>query len=249
MIMRYHSIKQIACLGLLGAALACPSISRAADYTVHSGWDLFPTVSAVFNNVPFQGVPLGTYNFGSGPIAVGNTDTIIHRSNPIVGSAGGTAGFTATLDVLQLRSVNQVSFGGGPLGYYYVTLQSARGGTATIDTGSMYFAPDNASGTFTDLMDVYFDVRYASLTGPIVLSTDCLMDNTGAEWTHLGSYDPVIEHVNYLLDGTQQEDFWTPYVVHIDPVGNIHIVPEPSGLALLCLGVLCLAIKTRRGRK
>ena len=34
-----------------------------------------------------------------------------------------------------------------------------------------------------------------------------------------------------------------------DQSGDMTLVPEPSGLALLGLGVLCLAIKTRRGRK
>jgi hypothetical protein len=252
--MRYHSTKQIASLCLLGALMAWPSIGRAATpYTVAPGWDLFPTVSALFQNVAFQGVPLGTYNFGGaiGVQNVGNTDTIIYRPAVIVGSSGGTVGFAGTMVAWQLRSVNQVSFGGGPLGYYYLTLQSARGGPASIDTGSMYFNPDNTQGTFSDLLDVFFDVRYGSLNGPIVYSADCLMQNDGAGWTHAGSYPPVIDEVNHYLYGPGDigADFWSPYVIHFDPQGDIHIVPEPSGLVLFGVGALALFARVRSNRE
>lgn len=249
--MHYNSLKQIARSCLLGVALAWPSTSRA-DLTVHSGWDLLATGSGTTVNwVPFQGVPLGTFDFGGsiGLQNVGNTDTIIYRPTDTTGSAGGTVAFTAYLAALQLRSVSQVSFGGGPLGYYYLTLQSVRGGPASTDTGLMTFNADpNVGGTFTDTLDVFFDVRFGSLTGPIVLSDACMLNNAGAAWTHDGSSAPVIDGVNHLLNGTDtSQDFWPGYIAHSDSLGNIHIIPEPSGLVLFGLGVLALATKLRRG--
>jgi hypothetical protein len=221
--MRYQSIKQIAGLGLVFAALAFPSLSRA-DYTVESGWDLFSTLSAQFQNVPFLGVPLGTFDFGGsiGVQDVGNVDTIMHRPTDIIGSSGGTVGFTATLVALQLRSVSQVDFGAG-LGYYYITLQSDHGGPVSTDTGSMYFATNNAGGTFTDELVDYVDVRYGSLTGSIVYTGSCVLTNDGANWFH--------------TDETS-DDFWTPYVDHHNIVSrDFHIVPEPSVCSLaVCLG-------------
>ena len=125
--MRYQLIKQIAVLGLVVAGLACPSVSRADDYTIHSGWDLFVTDPNVttFMYVPFQGVPLESFNFGGTNQNVGNTDTIMYRPTNIVGpDGGGSTSFTANLVAWQLRTVNQTDFGGlAPFGYYYLTLQ------------------------------------------------------------------------------------------------------------------------------
>lgn len=255
--MRYHSIKQMASLCLLGAALACPSISRGQPYTIAPGWDLFTTATppTMFDNIPFQGVPLGTFNFGGsiGIQNVGNTDTIIQRLTPITGSSGGTVSFTADLAALQLVSVNPVSIGGGPVGYYFLTLQSERGGTASTDSGLMYFNPDNTGGTFTDTLNVYYDLRFGSLIGPIVSSSDVSLVNAGTTWTHDGSYPPVIPGVNQSLNGGSDTsgDFWAGEWTVADQSGDMILVPnpEPSSLALLCVGVLCLAIKTRRGRK
>ncbi|MGA2324338.1 MAG: PEP-CTERM sorting domain-containing protein [Sedimentisphaerales bacterium] len=265
--MRYHSIKQIARLCLLGAALACPSISQADPYTIASGWDLFTTATppTKFDNIPFQGVSLGTFDFGGsiGVQNVGNTDTIMYRPTKIVGSSGGTVPFTAQLVGLQLESVGPVSIGGGPVGEYFLTLQSFRGGAASTDSGLMYFNPDNAGGTFTDTLDVYYDLRYGNLIGPIVASGECVLPlvppegTSGDPWTHNGSYPPVIQNVNYLLDGTDTtKDFWPgpppdpDYDVHSDGSANTHavlVIPEPSGLALLSLGGLAL-LRRRRGK-
>jgi hypothetical protein len=251
--MRYHSTKQIASVCLLGALMACPSICRAGD-VIHSGWDLFPTVYARFQGVEFQGVPLGTYTFGpnggypGGTYAVGNADTIIYRSSNITNLHSGPVPFTAELVAMQLRSVNQVDFGAG-LGYYYITLQSDRGGPVSSSTGLMDF--DN--GMFTDQLTDYVDVRFGALTGPIVLTAVCALINDGATWTPTQLYQPAIPGVNYELagPGITSMDFWVPGVTHWDGVNwaNVHIVPEPSGLALFCVAVLCLALKTRRGQK
>ena len=92
---------------------AFPSAIRA-DNVVLAGFDLFTTVPGTQVNLgpagiqPFQGVPLGTFNFGTGPIATFNTDTIVQRQgNATVGSPT----VPIQLIALQLMSVNQFNLG------------------------------------------------------------------------------------------------------------------------------------------
>ena len=60
-----------------------------------------------------------------------------------------------------------------------------------------------------------------------------------AGWYRTDSFFDVVPEIS--LD----DSIWT----YSDQSGNMTLVPEPSGLALLCMGSLCLAIKTWRGRK
>jgi hypothetical protein len=254
--MRNRFIKHFAASGVLAAALAGPSAVQAS-FTVASGWDLFTTATpaTTFNYVPFQGVPLGTFDFGGsiGVQNVGNTDTIIQRPTNISGPLGGpgSTAFAADLVAFQLESANPVNFGAG-LGYYFLTLQSERGGPASTDSGVMTFNSAGTGGTFSDVLDVYYDLRFGSLTGPIVASGGCVLNNAGASWTHDGSYPPIINGVNYMLDGTDTgEDFWPGYIVHYDGLGDIHVVPEPTtmmagALLLLPFGASTLRILRKR---
>jgi hypothetical protein len=235
--MRYQSIKQIAGLGLVVAALAFPSLSRA-DYTVDSGWDLFTTQpGTMFDYVPFLGVPLTNFDFGGsiGVKNVGSVDTIMYRPTDITNSSGGTVGFTADMVAFQLRTVSdQVNFGAGP-GYYYLTLDPNY--TSTAD-GMMYFNPDDLGGTFSSSVSVYYDLRYLSLDGLIVFGGNAILTNSGAFWDHTSASAPVITGVNYLLNGTDtSEDFWPGMITYTNGFGDVHIVPEPSVCSLAaCLG-------------
>ena len=86
------------------------------------GWNCFDTVSGtVYNGLLLEGVPLGTFDFGSGPVSVGNTDTIIQRLGT-VNASGGTMSISVV--ALQLQTVNQVNLGAG-LGYYFATLDTS----------------------------------------------------------------------------------------------------------------------------
>jgi hypothetical protein len=228
------------------------SVASRAELTIHSGWDLFITDSSVttFNYEPFQGVPLGTFDFGGTNQNVGDVDTIVYRPTNIVGpDGGGSTNFTANLVAWQLRSVNELNWGAGP-GYYYLTLQSARGGPASTDTGTMTFNSGGTNGTFTDTLDVFFDLRFGSLTGTIVMSNECALWNYGAAWTRDGSYPPVITNVNYLLNGSDTtEDFWPGRITHYGEgadAGNIHSVPEPSTMVLVCIGGIMGLWRIRR---
>src|SRR5258708_39408506 len=84
----------------------------AVSLTVNSGYDLFGSAPGTsFPGLgPLVGVPLGAYDFGSGPVAVGNTDTIVRRlSNVTVAAAGNTAPTNLTVLALQLETAAPVN--------------------------------------------------------------------------------------------------------------------------------------------
>src|SRR5690349_12266098 len=85
--MRGKLLRRGVILGMLLTVftLAFPSVSKADPLVLH-GFDLFTTVPGSTKvNLPgvgiqpFKGVPLGTFNFGSGPVDTGNADTIVRR--------------------------------------------------------------------------------------------------------------------------------------------------------------------------
>src|SRR5688572_2677905 len=88
--------------------------SAQADYIVLEGYDLFQsTRKTTFGGVNFQGVPLGSFDFGSGPEKTWSTDTIMQRKQ--AADTGGSPGTAPPIDIefvaLQLRSVAPVDFG------------------------------------------------------------------------------------------------------------------------------------------
>jgi hypothetical protein len=156
---------------------------------------------------------------------------------------------------LQLQTVNQVSLGGGPVGYYFATLDTSQpnSGVLTIDS----FPSGGSPGTFHDDFVVYFDIRYGAINGPIVAEpaplTLYIDPGDGDWWPTLPPSSPPLMH--HYPDGPPP---WTDlHVVTIDPDVSDSIVdgfypvgvPEPSSLALLCCGVLSLALKTRWSQK
>ncbi len=209
----------------------------AGSLTVNAGYDLFASGPATtFPGLGgLMGVPVGTFDFGTGPVPVGNTDTIVHRLSDVTVAAIGDTG-TARLEMvaLQLESVAPVDFAGNGLDHYFVTLQSVRGGPATFGSMDITFLSQEG-GTFSSFFGIFFDIRKGSLVGPIVLSDVLTLSNQGAEWGR----DPppgaiLIDGVNHFLNGTDNRtDFWpiTPFQ-EAHPNGAIHEVltatPEPS---------------------
>ena len=247
-----------ALIGVVAVAvmLFAPSPSQAA-FTVHSGYDLFQTApGTTFLGVPFVGVPLNDYDFGSGLTDVGNTDVIVHRLDTVTVSGAGETGTTSlVMEALQLRSATQVDLGAG-LGFYYVTLQSARGGPAT--TGSMAITfTDMSGGTFDSTFDVFFDLRFGGIDGMIVASSKKTLTSTGSAWDRIPPPGVIlIDGVNYRLNGADtSEDFWPSPIIHVAPDGTKHVVtvatPEPASLtlALSAAGSLGLLRLLRRKSK
>lgn len=254
------------CVSLV--VLFCPSQSLAS-LTVHSGWDLLVTLpSTQFQGQNYAGVPYSTFNFGGtiGTQNVGITDTIMYRTqNATVSSVGDTITVPIQLVGLQLRSENPFLPGDQ---YAYITLQTGISSTGSL---SITFGPEgDPHGTFTSSFDVFFDVHYGSLDGPIIQSGDKVLSTSITTppqelfWAHDPSSKvgvPLIAGVDYLLDGTDTlEDFWSinvdpisgqilpGIIIHDDGQGTIHAVtnPEPATICLLALGGLALL---RRNRK
>ena len=229
-----------AMLTVVGAANAGP--------VVNPGFESFQSLTGTtFGGVAFQGVPIGTFNFGGtiGVKAVGGTDTIVQRLAPATGAAIPTQ----LLD-LQLMSTAPTNFGLGT-GFYFITLQSARGGPASTGSMTIGFGPEAPPGlphgTFDFFFDIFFDVRLGSLGGPIALSDVLRQTSNGVPWNHFPTPDALeIAGVNTLLNGTNRNaDFWPIGTFQaVLPTGavqrmtNTTTVPEPGSLSLLAIGVL-----------
>jgi hypothetical protein len=237
-------------LGVLGVLFlwSMPGRSRASD-VVASGWDLFRTVSpgTMFGSIPFQGVPLGSFDFGGsiGTKPTGNADTIVRRldnalpQDPVI---------PVEIVALQLQSVQPIDIGLG-LDFHYVTLQSARGGPASLGQmtiNGLTQTEGQPHGAFDSFFDVFFDIRHGSLNGPIVFSSNDRIAASGL-WGHVAPPGAVkIPDVNYLLNGTDiSQDFWpiTPIVEQGQLTIHMvtHALPEPGATVLFCMGVLSLA--------
>ena len=240
--------------------LSCLFVAAPAEaaFTVAPGYDLLETAQPTsFMNVPFQGVPLGTFDFGSGSVGVGSADTIVHRSGTatVAGPGPGTASaIPIELVALQLESVAPVDLGAG-LNNYFITLQSARGGPVSAGQMDITFA-SQAGGTFSSFFDVFFDIRVGSLNGPIILSNDLVLSSNGTDWNrNPGANAVVIDGVNHNLNGSdQQADFWPGPITEQHPSGAVHsvveaTVPEPSSLIVWSLIGLSLGIAGWRRRK
>jgi hypothetical protein len=243
-------------LSLIVVLLLAPSDGRAG-LIVAPGWDLFASgPGTTFNGQPFTGVPLGSFDFGvAGVHTVGNADTIVQRMSSAsvpgpVPPSDAAAPIAIEMVALQLVSVNPIDLGVG-LGFYYITLQSARGGPATEGEMTITFDSEDG-GTFDSFFDVFFDIRFGDLNGPIVFSDNLLLTSANVAWGRIPPISVVeIDGVNRFLNGVNRDDdFWpVPFIEQhaggatheVFPANVAAAVPEPSGFALvLCLGASVL---------
>jgi len=251
-------------LGLAGILWLPSALQSQQVGPGYNGFDTVTTGSSVtmFDGIPWEGVPIahtGFYNFGGsiGVQNIGNTDTIIQRVGSPVTAPGGTIGLS--VDALQLETVTPVSLGGGPVGNYFVTLDTSAPNTGQLTITS--FPNAGSPGTFSDYFTVNFDIRYGSLTGPIVAPEQTLTLTASGDWQttpppsgappimhqtggppndwHVVTGDPDFENDPALID----PDSSIPGDEAFQPFG----VPETfSTLALLGLGTVCLLAGERR---
>lgn len=238
-----------------GGALALGIIGRpvaaTADTSVSTGWDLLMTDAGLtsFLGVPWQGVPLGSFDFGGviGQEGVGLTDTIVRR---LEAAHAPVETIPIELVALQLQSVMPVDLGAG-LGIHYITLQSQRGGPASAGRMTIQFGAEGVPhGHFDSFFDVFFDVRLGALDGPIVASDSLPLVSVPTPWHH----DPppnsmLIDGINRNLNGVDPAtDFWpVGSIVEQHPLG-LHVVeptPEiPEGGPFLSMAVLAMIVGT-----
>jgi hypothetical protein len=238
--MLHRTVRQFLLWGLataLGVSLLPGESRGGGSLSVHAGYDLF--AAGPGTSFPglgeLEGVPFNSFNFSAGLVPVGNTDTVVQRLSDVsVMAVGDTEMTQLEMVALQLRTVGPIDFGNFGVDSYFVTLQSARGGPATMGSLSITFLSQE-NGTTSSFFDVFFDIRKGSLTGPIVYSDELTLSNDGAAWGR----DPppgavVIPGVNSLLNGRDNsEDFWpvTPFL-ESHPSGATYVAmtstPEPS---------------------
>jgi hypothetical protein len=211
---------------------------------VAPGWNLLQTdpASTMLFGEPFQGVPLGTFDFVDPTIGVkdvGPTDTLIRRvAAAAVPGPGNSTTVDTVVDAFQIRSVNPVSILGGPFGIYYVTLASRRGGPVSTGTMTINFGPEgDPHGTFSSSFSLFADVRLGGLDGPILDSRVITIPDSGSvPWTHNPTGPIQIPGVNIELNGQSFEnDFWIEgNVLKQTPNGTIGA--GNAGLAVPDLG-------------
>ena len=218
--MRYLSIRFVMISMLVGlfSGMASPNASRAASIVL-GGWDLFhtPAGDATFAGVDFHGVNLGSFDFGSGLVGVGSTDTIVHRK----ADASDGVAINIELVKLQLESVSQVNLGAG-VGFYFITLDPAR-----PSLGTMTITND---GTFRSAITVNFDIRKDTLGGAIVQTGSLALASSGSKWSHTAPDDALlINGINNKLNGTDTtQDFWGfPKEIHVEDGSKHDPVPAP----------------------
>jgi hypothetical protein len=246
-------------LGLfLTAGTALLRCSFASAQQVDPGYDLFTTINDDFVGNPFSSNPLGSFTFPNpdgnpNPITfpTGDTDTIIQR---LSAATPGSPTVAIQMDAFQLVSTTPISFDGGPVGFYFITLQSTDGtGPASTGQETIYWNA-NTGGTFTSSLDVYFDVHYSSANGPIVDSGNRQLTSTDVDWSSVPAPgDLTIPSINFILDQLNGND--DLFLGETDPVLSFDVnildgpaMPEPASLGLLAVGAFALWTRPRRKR-
>ena len=193
-----------AALAVLAAGAALPApVAATGPLAIAPGHDLFVTdaqVSSIglpdFPLMHFRGVPLGTYDFGDGPVDVGVTDTIVRRD----GASAAMPLAAVELVSLQLQGVEDPTL--------FVTLQSARGGNAldppvgppSLGLIQVQFDPSGLGGAFDSTINVNFDLRVGSIDGPILLSDSLVLSPTSTPFSHVNDHLRCMTHPEFLTN-------------------------------------------------
>ena len=244
------------------AVALCMTFTGMARATsiLQTGFDLFktpPGSSFDFPTVPnpqtvtFQGNLLGTFDFGSGPVNVGQADTIVER----VQDAGDAILDSDTIDIeivaLSLVSVSPIDLGfGAGFEDLFITLNTSSPSLQSNMTLNGLLTEGEPHGTFDSLLNFSFDV--VGSVGGFYATIEKTFTSSDNEWQHAPTGLPLIDDINHLLNaGNESNDFWPSGLVLHDTGGGQHSViaaPEPGTAVLLGVGLVGLAARRRRKR-
>ena len=185
---------------LLVVAVLVPTPGQAqVGCSIDSGFDLFETDPSTqigpdgFPLMHFHGVPIGSYDFGSGTETLTTTDTIVQRS----GATSAIPVATVDVVVLQLQGVENPDL--------FVTAQAQRGlneldpPVGPPSPGALVVRFDSCgSGTFDSVINVNFDLRLGAIDGPIIGAGHFVLTTQGTHWDDDGSSSDVcLYHMNH----------------------------------------------------
>jgi hypothetical protein len=128
----------------------------------------------------FQGVPIGSYDFGSGTETLSDTDTIVHHT----AASANVPVSLLELKKLQLQGVEDPTL--------FVTLQSERNPADLLPDGPpsmgflrLSFNPGGSGGTFDSAINVNFDIRKgANIDAQIIGSASLVLTTQNTPWSH-----------------------------------------------------------------
>ncbi|MDX1929843.1 MAG: PEP-CTERM sorting domain-containing protein [Pirellulaceae bacterium] len=257
-----------------GLVVVSPTSHVHGAIIISQGWDLLYTVNASYNFggagglnlVNFVGKPIpnppgtnpGTFDFGSGSVNIGQTDTILHRLQAVnLPDLPTLASQTINLQIaaLSLQSANPVNWSGfgGVANEFIQTVNLVDlGSTMTVYNNPFDPVPNpDVIGKFDS--NLKFSIQLRGMTSGVFSPVISLnMSQSGSLWTH----DPVgnqvlIPGVNWKLNGVDTStDFFTGFAHHgpdhIHDTIDINAVPEPSSLLLTGLLGLLTVVKSRR---
>jgi hypothetical protein len=228
-----------------------------AEDIILPGFDLFDPLPGTqifldgFGLIPFVGLPLGSFDFGSGSVPTGNTDTIFRRNAVIDDTTGNPNDLITSVDLLAMQMVTDGEFDlGAGLDKYYLTVS---GGPPS--TGTMQFAfggPHDCSGahgSFSYTSVTYnFDVWTGSPGGTLVFSDTMALSSPFQPWSHCPPPGTLlIPGVNWLLGGSSGFDFF--------PIGDFSLIgdngtvilmrtaPEPASTLLFAIAAAGLLVR------
>jgi hypothetical protein len=266
MLRHFPSVRRATVAGLLviGVTCAFPRAAHASDIEF-PGWDVFDPFAGTLIDLPglgltpFIGVPLGTFDFGFGPVSTGNGDTIIRRAVP----APPNSTIPIEIIAMQLVSVAPIDLGSG-LDLHYLTLSAVPStGEMSFDAGAGPHVPPPAHGFVTyDFINWFYDVRKGALGGPVVSSDSKVLSTGPVPWSHFPAPGGLaIPCVNVFVDGTPplcadgtfEHDFFPEPFAFTAADGTLiptrAAVPEPVPLALVGAGLLMVLARQRRRRR
>ena len=155
------TVRRILSISSFALAMLLATASFASN-TVNPGYDLFTTRAGTqydfsglglgIGMLALEGRPLGSYDFGSGPVMLPHTDTIVERK--AIATAPSTV-IPIEIVALQLKSVDPVDIGWGPE-FIHVDLNSAISGSMTINFGAE--PPPSPHGNFDSTLSFWVDV-------------------------------------------------------------------------------------------